>query len=181
MIWSDLIWFDRSTFIYNIYDQAAVSFSYELIDIREKNFVRMRNFKKLHLKIWLMNLMKIKSENRELDENQKMMNRKKSKTWSKLIIRLSLECQFRKHLLTCKKVFHLYDKYAAEWFDLVWVSISENQIDVDLISCRDDVISFRFDSGFYRFEFERIIYRIYIYIECFYIYKMFLYIECFYK
>jgi hypothetical protein len=73
LIWFHLIWFDRSTSIYNIYDQAAVSFSYELIDIQEKFSVCMRNFKKLHLKIWLMNLMKIKLESRELDENQKMI------------------------------------------------------------------------------------------------------------
>jgi hypothetical protein len=74
LIWSDLIWFDRSTSLYNIYDQAAVSLSYELIDIHEKFFVCMRNFKKLHLTIWMMNLMKIKLESRELDKNQKMMN-----------------------------------------------------------------------------------------------------------
>ncbi len=59
--------------------------------------------------------------------------------------------------------------YAAEWFGLVWVSISENQTGVGLIPCRSDVISIRFDSGFYRFEPERIIYRMYIYIDCFYI------------
>ncbi len=60
-------------------------------------------------------------------------------------------------------------RYAAEWFGLVWVSTSENQTGVGLISCRGGVISVRFGSGFYRFEPERIIYRMYIYVDCFYI------------
>jgi hypothetical protein len=34
-----------------------------------------------------------------------------TRIWWKSIIRSSLECQFRKRLLTCKKIFHLYDKF----------------------------------------------------------------------
>jgi hypothetical protein len=59
--------------------------------------------------------------------------------------------------------------YAAEWFGLVWVSTPENQTGVGLVPCRGGVVSVRFGSGFYRFEPERIIYRMYIYIDCFYI------------
>jgi hypothetical protein len=58
------------------------------------------------------------SLNDELDENQTWRSwtwwkseDDERKTWSKSVIRSSLECQFRKHLLTCKKIFHLYGKF----------------------------------------------------------------------
>jgi hypothetical protein len=58
------------------------------------------------------------SLNDELDENQTWRSwtwwkseDDERETWSKSVIRSSLECQFRKHLLTCKKIFHLYDKF----------------------------------------------------------------------
>jgi hypothetical protein len=45
------------------------------------------------------------SESRELDENQKTINRERSRTWWKSVIRSSFEWQFRKHLMTCKENF----------------------------------------------------------------------------
>jgi hypothetical protein len=62
--------------------------------------------------------------------------------------------------------------YAAKWFGLVWVSTSENQTGVDLISCSCDVVSVRFGSGFYRFGPERLyIEFIYIYVESYWLAK----------
>jgi hypothetical protein len=90
-------------------------FSHAPAGVDQKFFISIANFENGHLAIWLMNLMKIRLENRELGENQKMMNREKSKTWWKSdvksrtwwksVIRSSLGCKFRMHLLTGIKFF----------------------------------------------------------------------------
>jgi hypothetical protein len=109
---------NHSLSLYNIYDCVWVSLSYESADVNQKNFVSMTNFENGNLAIWLINLMKIRLESRELDENQTWeswtwckSDDDEPKIWSKSVIRSSLECQLRKHLLTCKEIFHLYDKF----------------------------------------------------------------------
>jgi hypothetical protein len=125
------------------------------------------------------------NQNEALDENAaKLFFVRKSATISResdlymtSSMKSSLKISMSNHSNNKNLIYHVNKStkekrlciYAAEWFDLIWISTPENQIDVDLIPCRYDVISIRFDFEFYRFGFERIIYRIYIYIECFYI------------
>jgi hypothetical protein len=61
---------NHSLSLYNIYDRVWMSFSYASADVNRNFFVSMTNFENEHLTIWLMNLMRIRLQNRELDENQ---------------------------------------------------------------------------------------------------------------
>jgi hypothetical protein len=106
---------DHSSSSYNTYDRVWVPFSHASAGVDQKIFISMANFENGHLAIWLMNLMKIRLGGRELDENQKMVNRGGSetwwksdvgsRTWWKSVIRSSLGCKFRMHLLTGIKFF----------------------------------------------------------------------------
>jgi hypothetical protein len=73
------------------------------------------------------------SLNDELDENQTWESwtwwkseDDERETWSKSVIRSSLECQFRKHLLTCKKIFHLYNKFQKRSSDKASRELGQN-------------------------------------------------------
>ncbi len=123
-VWSDLIWFSRSTAFYNIYRlSCCVVFVWTDWHTR-KNF-------RLYAKI-----QKAASDylTDELDENQTWRSwtwwkseDDERRTWSKSIIRSSFEYQFRKHLLTCKKIFHLYDKFQKAASDNLTDELDENQ------------------------------------------------------
>ncbi len=66
--------------------------------------------------------------------------------------------------------FEILSRYAAEWFGSVWVLTLGNQTDVGLIPLRSGVVSVWFGSDFYRFETgKKAIYRMFLYVECFYI------------